>query len=72
MENSEKNPRKTEKDLFYKEQQRRLQNAPIKNSNISADDLIRNILEKVDIFDSNAKSSKLLQRNSQTGLLFKK
>lgn len=64
MENSEENPKKQQKDLFYKQQQQRLQNITLKN-NLSADDLIRNILEKV---DSDAKISKLCvpqQRSSQ-------
>lgn len=69
MENSEENPKKQQKDLFYKQQQQRLQNITLKN-NLSADDLIRNILEKV---DSDAKISKLCvpqqQRSQQPGKL---
>ena len=66
MENSTETPKKLHKDLFYKQQQQRLQNITIKKD-LSADDLIRNILEKV---DSDAKISKLTgpqQRNSQSG-----
>lgn len=68
MENSDENLKKQQKDLFYKQQQQRLQNITLKN-NLSADDLIRNILEKV---DSDAKISKICvpqQRSSQPGLL---
>ena len=69
MDNSEEESSKKQqqKDLFYKQQQQRLQNISIKKD-ISADDLIRNILEKV---DSEAKISKLnvpQQRNFQPGL----
>lgn len=65
MENSEENSKKQQKDLFYKQQQQRLQNITLKN-NLSADDLIRNILEKV---DSDAKISKLCVPQQRPGLL---
>lgn len=63
MDNSEEIPKRTQKDMFYKQQQQMLQNITIKKD-LCADDLIRNILEKV---DSDAKISKLCvsRRNTQ-------
>lgn len=66
MEENEDLTKKLRKDSFYKQQQQRLQNITL-NKDLSADDLIKNILEKV---DTDAKISKFYNtqhNNTQKG-----
>lgn len=47
MDNLDDSSKKAQKDIFYKQQQQRLQHITL-NKDLKADDLIKNILEKVD------------------------
>lgn len=66
MEQNEDLTKKLRRDSFYKQQQQRLQNITL-NKDLSADDLIKNILEKVDTDAKIAKFYNTQHTNTQKG-----